>query len=117
MKTISKNKKTSKNLEAIRAKRAELKELSQPFKPLLKTGVIKCINEGLRRIYSDQGHTVLKTLKEWNAEGMRVKKGEHACLLWGAPVSSTKADEEIKYYPVCFVFSQKQVVKSNYQSN
>lgn len=124
MKTISINKTNrTKNLEAIRAKRAELKELSQPFKPLVKMGAIKSINEGLRRIYADQGHTVLKTLRQWNTEGMRVIKGEHAFLLWGAPVSKSdkketeSTDNETEYYPICFVFSQKQVEKYVKQSN
>jgi hypothetical protein len=106
-------------IDAIRAKREELKGLSQPFRAMVKEGAIDSINEGLKGIYSDKGHTTLKTLKQWNAEGMKVKKGEHAFLLWGSPVNRTRKteneepeDEETDYFPVCFVFSQKQVEPS-----
>lgn len=117
MKTNSSTQDNSKRLEAMRAKREELKTLSQPFKTLLKEGAINTINEGLRTVYAGQGHTTLKTLKQWNLEGFQVKKGEHAFLLWGSPVTRPKQEpeptdddtDESDFFPVCFVFSQYQV--------
>lgn len=115
MKTNSINNRT----EILRAKREELKSLSAPFKALLKSGAIHTVNEGLKNMYAEEGHTELKTLKQWNKQGYRVKKGEKALLLWGSPVSAPKqedsenveSDEESKndYFPICFVFSQNQV--------
>ncbi|MEA4975989.1 MAG: ArdC-like ssDNA-binding domain-containing protein [Paludibacter sp.] len=115
MKTNSTDK-INKRIEAIRAKREELKAISQPFRALVKEGAMDTINEGIRGIYAEQGHTTLKTLKQWNKEGFQVKKGEHAFLLWGSPVSRSQKDEnkegedsESDFFPVCFVFSQNQV--------
>ena len=115
MKTISTDK-INKRIEAIRVKREELKAISQPFKELVKVGAVDTINEGLRGVYAKQGHTTLKTLKQWNKDGFQVKKGEHAFLLWGSPVTRTRKDEnnegediESGFFPVCFVFSQNQV--------
>lgn len=120
MKTISNTQDAkNKSIEAIRAKRTELKKMSQPLKELLKAGVIESINDGLRGIYANDGHTNLKTLKQWNKEGFLIKKGEHAFLLWGTPVNrtgkqpDTEQDEETEFFPVCFVFSQNQVQPKN----
>lgn len=95
----------------IQEKRQELKALSQPLSILKKQGAIKSINEALKSIYSAQGHDTLKTLREWNNEGKRIKKGEHALLLWGRP-KTKQVDEtadEFSFYPICFVFSDKQI--------
>lgn len=115
---ISENKTSEKQLTAIREKREELKAISKPFKKLVEIGEIESINEGLTSMYAEQGHTELKTLKQWNKAGKRVKKGEHALLLWGRPKAIQKKDEkpetqteseEVDFYPICFVFSSLQV--------
>lgn len=112
------NRATEKQLSAIREKREELKALSKPFKKLVEVGEIDTINEGLTAYYSDQGHRNLKTLKQWNQAGKKVKKGEHALLLWGRPKAVTRKEvtqeaqaesEETDFYPICFVFSDSQV--------
>jgi len=117
MKT-SENKPTEKQLSAIREKREELKALSKPFKKLVDDGAIDTINEGLTALYAEQGHSDLKTLKQWNEAGKKVKKGEHAFLLWGRPKAIHKKDEptteqtegaELDFFPICFVFSALQV--------
>lgn len=113
---------TEKQIEAMRAKRAALKELSAPLKELKKCGEIETINEGLISIYSQQGHTTLKTLKQWNSEGLSIKKGEKALLLWGKPTASQRKEiaeqtenqqgeetDALDFYPICFVFSNLQV--------
>lgn len=118
MKTNPKKQVSEKQLSAIRAKREELKALSQPFKMAVKAGLIATINEGLVSMYAEQGHNELKTIQQWNNDGFRVKKGEHALLLWGRPTpKQRKAAEENKdetkdesdFFPICFVFSENQV--------
>lgn len=96
-----------------------LKELSAPFRAAVKLGSIETVNEGLRRMYADQGHSELKTFHQWKQEGKRVKKGEHALLLWARPkripkpqdmpVKNENEDDEMNYFPICYVFSQNQV--------
>ncbi|MDD3300792.1 MAG: hypothetical protein PHV91_08215 [Bacteroidales bacterium] len=111
MKTISKSK------SKIEEKRSYLKELSKPIKSLVKEGMFGSVNEGLKEMYQENGHTTLKTLQQWNKKGMRVKKGETALLLWGSPRkfevvnADTSEVDEMDFYPICFVFSQKQVQK------
>lgn len=109
---------TEKQLEAIRAKREELKSLSKGIKILVKTGKYSTVNEGLIEFYAENGHKNLKTLHQWNENNMSVKKGEKALLLWGTPKKSEKKEEvktpeqeekEMEFYPLCFVFSDNQV--------
>jgi hypothetical protein len=112
----------------ITEKREILKQLSQPLKALVKLEAVESINEGLKNIYAEQGHTVLKTIRGWNSEGKRVIKGEKALCLWGSPkkrgkkqesdntpteanTGTTEAGENdpLKFFPICFVFSNLQV--------
>lgn len=99
----------------IQEKRSYLKSLSKPIQMAVKEGVFPSVNEGLKMFYAQSGHNELKTLREWNKHGKRVKKGEKALLLWGSPKKSERVNEEIEekdaldFYPICFVFSQKQV--------
>jgi hypothetical protein len=96
-------------------KRTELKELSQPLRMLMKEGAIESINEGLKGIYKDNGHSVLNTLNQWNKQGKQVKKGEKALLLWARPKHVERVNEEttevdeFDYWPICYVFSDTQV--------
>ena len=114
-----KKKPTDQQLESIRAKRNELKAISKPIKELVKLEVYNTINEGLVDIYAEQGHKNLKTLKQWNEAGKSVIKGEHALLLWGKPTKSQKQEanptteekDETDFYPLCFVFSELQVME------
>ncbi len=106
-----------KSKSKIDEKRSYLKELSKPIKSLVKEGMFNSVNEGLKEMYNESGHTTLKTIQQWNKKGMRVKKGETALLLWGSPRKielenneSAKVDE-MNFFPICFVFSQKQVQK------
>jgi hypothetical protein len=103
----------------IQEKREFLKDLSSGLKLLKKDGAIDTINEGLKDLYAQSGHTELKTLKQWNEAGKRVRKGEHALLLWAKPKritpnpdnqsEKTKEDDGLNYFPICFVFSNLQV--------
>lgn len=97
----------------IQDRRTYLKEISAPFKALKKAGELPTINEGLRKLYESKGHLNLKTLREWNEIGRKVKKGERALLMWGTPKKrqpkpeDTEADE-LDFYPICFLFSEQQ---------
>jgi hypothetical protein len=99
----------------IHEKRAELKELSQPLRMLMKEGEIANINEGLKDIYKNGGHNTLNTLNQWNKQGKQVKKGEKALLLWARPKHVERINEEttevddFDYWPICYVFSDAQV--------
>jgi len=70
---------------------------------------------------ASEGTKVYKTFHEWKKEGATVKKGEKAFLIWGSPVNAKhqaedqRAEEEDKgheyeFYPLCYVFSEYQVV-------
>ncbi len=102
----------------IQEKRNYLKGLSKPIQALVKEGRFFTVNEGLKEIYADDGHTELKTINQWNKVGKRVVKGEKALLLWGSPRkfevanADTQEIDELDFYPICFVFSQKQVTES-----
>ena len=118
MNNKSNRKPTEKQLAAMREKREELKAISKPFKKLVEQGEISNINEGLVAMYAEDGHTVLKTMKQWNKEGKKIIKGEHAFLLWGkpqpiknreTPPEPDKEEEDPEFFPICFVFSQHQV--------
>jgi len=117
-KFYTKRQPTEAQREAMRAKRDELKSFSKGIKILVKEGKYNTVNEGLIDLYSKSGHTDLKTIHQWNDLNMSVKKGEKALLLWGTPKKSEKKEEpkspeneekEMEFYPLCFVFSQKQV--------
>jgi len=99
--------------------REKLKALSNPLRILKKEGAIDSINEALVEMYQSQGHTNLKTLNAWNKEGKRIKKGEHALLLWGRPkeIAIKKAKEQgtpeeelLNFFPICYVFSENQII-------
>lgn len=97
-------------------RREELKAISAPLKSLLLNGEVATINEALRKIYAEQGHLQLKTLRQWNECGFVVKKGSKALLLWGAPKKlhkkkESESGEESDYsdfFPICYVFSENQ---------
>lgn len=97
------------------AKRQELKGLSAPIRLLVKEGRFETVNEGLKEIYAEEGHTELKSIRQWNNDGKRIKKGEKAFMLWGSPRKFEVVDQEtaevdeLDYYPICFVFSNLQV--------
>ena len=98
--------------KTIQEKRTILKGLSKPLQILVKEAAIPTVNDGLKAIYAQSGHTELKTLKQWNKEGRSIKKGSHALCLWGVPkkVETTQVEEAqgedndpMNFYPICFV--------------
>ena len=103
--------------KTIQEKRIILKQLSDPLKDLVKIGQFDTINDGLKAVYAQSGHVVLKTMKQWNKEGKRVIKGQHALCLWGQPKKREQTESEAEkeatdprdFYPLCYVFSNLQV--------
>jgi hypothetical protein len=62
-------------------------------------------NQLLRECYN-LVNAELKTYEEWKQEGAYVRRGEHAYLFWGSPI--TKEDGG-KYFPIEFRFCREQV--------
>lgn len=101
----------------VKENREKLKGLSAGVKMLIKAGVYDSVNEGLADLYKQDGHTELKKFWDWKKEGKTIKKGEKALLLWGQPRNGQKheentegEDDEYKFFPICYVFSNLQVV-------
>lgn len=94
-------------------KREYLKQISRPLIELKESGSIESINAGLKAIYSQQGHAVLKTFDQWTSAGYRVKQGAKAIYLWGKQTHKTITEDgeekEIKFFPLVALFSNSQV--------
>lgn len=106
------------NAKTIQEKRDILKGLSKPLQLLVKESALSSVNDGLKAIYAQSGHTELKTLKQWNKMGRSIKKGSHALCLWAAPKQVERQEQAetprddidtMSFYPICFVFSNLQV--------
>lgn len=100
----------------VNEKRQELKALSKGVGILIKAGAVDSINEGLIEIYTKGDHKEFKSYRQWQADGMQVKKGEKAFLLWAKPKGFAKiedkaetAENEDKFFPIAYVFSNAQV--------
>lgn len=112
------------NGKKINERKLQLIELSKEMRGLVKLGQAESINDALKKfVYQPAGHTVLKTLKEWNEEGKKIIKGSHALLLWSAPLkgkvkqekestaqNEATEDEEYKFWNVCYLFSNLQII-------
>lgn len=110
--------------EATKAKRAQLKALSAAIRPLVKEGVYSTVNEGLEETYKEgSGADTFKHIKQWNKEGYRVEKGSKAFLFWGSPKEyaidkdqgepgETEEEKKIRYFPLCYLFSNLQVTEA-----
>lgn len=99
-------------------KRQALKDLSKEVTKFIEMEQATTVNEALAVYYAIQGHTDLKSYRQWQKEGYQVKKGEKALLMWGEPIKATKQEkqkdtdkDEFKFFPLAYVFSQKQVNK------
>lgn len=101
----------------MKAKRQELKDLSAVYSMMVREGAIGTVNEGLSMYYAEQGHTTLKSYKQWQADGFQVKKGSKALLMWGEPKPLRKVEDQPKqegekeetFFPLAYVFSNLQV--------
>lgn len=118
-----KHDKSMKTNSKIQEKRNELRELSKIAKALVKEGAADRVNDALKMMYFMEGHDELNTLQQWNKKGYMVKKGEKALLLWGEPKRrnenkekqserNDENEENMQFFPICYVFSNKQVTES-----
>ena len=112
----------SKNSEARSAKykatREALRQLSNQVKIMIDSGELDVanINEGLIRLYSQDGHSEFKTFHQWKKDGKSIKKGSKAFTVWASPQEiphpdPESDDEEMTYFPICYLFSNKQVTE------
>jgi hypothetical protein len=113
---------------SIKDKRDILKAMSRAVKPLVgEEGQYDSINEAIVEVfYKPEGHNELYTFNQWKEKGFAVRKGEKALFVWGSPVDRNKdskgnkidpeKDEE-EFYPLCFLFSNKQVAQSKVKEN
>lgn len=87
----------------------------------------------LNHIYETDGATEFNTFKEWKAQGATIKKGVKAFAIWGQPLNKksqneegeqpqAKAEEEqaegeedYSFFPICYLFSNKQVITQEEQ--
>lgn len=76
----------------------------------------------LNFIYDVEGAEEFKTFKQWKNEGYTIKKGSKAFVLWGQPrelsnpgkeeqAEDPESGEDETFFPVCYLFSDKQVYK------
>lgn len=97
------------NIEFIKAKKAELNILSAQA----KERNAKSINDGLKSIYKEHGHTELRTFDEWKAKGFSIKRGAQAIYLWSKKQTKKIVDngteKEIFYFRMKPLFSNLQV--------
>ncbi len=106
----------------IKEKREALKAMSKFVKPLVgEDEKYQSVNEAIiDTFYKPEGHTELHTFDQWIKLGFAVRKGQRALLVWGSPVAKKKegeakakeaapSEEEKDFWPLCFLFSQKQV--------
>ena len=105
--------------------REQLKALSLEVKDLVEEREFENINEAiLETFYRTQTHREFKTYKQWQKDGMQVKLGSKAYLLWARPkqVKNKEAEKEAKkpeqsegeedkykFFPICYLFSNAQV--------
>ena len=103
MTTTNTNKTTGKITEY----RRQLKSITNKLVEMAKISgrTDYTCNQLLRECYSLVG-VKLRTIEDWNAENYSVRKGQHAFLFWGQPVTSEKG---YTYCPIQFLFAQDQV--------
>lgn len=102
--------------EEMKAKREQLKTLSRIAAKLVEAEEADTVNDALVFMYTKEGHTEIHSFRKWLELGFHVKKGEKALLLWGEPRKALKQEQqeagekdEFKFFPLAYVFSQKQV--------
>jgi hypothetical protein len=105
--------------DEMKAKREALKQRSAIAAKMVKAQPEKfsSVNDALVFMYNEEGHTEIHSFKKWMEKGYIVRKGEKALLLWGEPKKALKQEkqtdsndkDEFKFFPLAYVFSQKQV--------
>lgn len=98
--------------------REQLKGLSNELKPLVKAGEFSTVNEAIIEVaYKSPEHQEFKKFNEWKKLGFTILKGSKAFPVWAQPVKGKKKEEleegkEFEFFPICFLFSNNQVRRS-----
>lgn len=111
-------------MHAYKVRREQLKVLSRALKAQMKTGAIDAenVNDALIQVYSVEGHAEFKTFSQWKSLGKSIIKGSTAFAVWGSPQAVQDQDpegdhDEFRYWPLCYLFSDKQVQDSPFAAN
>jgi len=91
--------------------------MSITVRPLVDGGQFDNVNNAvIETFYRKEGNTEFNTYKQWKEKGYQVKKGERAFFVWAKPLAALQAEkgeeppeENGKYFPLCFLFSNRQV--------
>lgn len=114
---------------SIQQKREILKDYSSRAKAIKEELLKKCntaeeeqaiesmtVNQLIvEHIYKDEENKKFNTFKGWIKDGFSVRKGQKAFLLWGRKKQTVEKPngeektEELEFFPITFVFSNKQV--------
>ena len=95
-------------------------EISKPIQALVKEGAYATVNEGLAEMYTEENPDIeeFNSFKQWKQKGKTILKGAKAFLFWGQPTEysqqetdegSTEEEKKMKYFPLCYLFSNLQV--------
>jgi len=122
------NKKLSARQEVAKQRRAVLSSISRKARIIREARpelADLTINEILMRVlYNPAGNLEFKKFREWKEEGFTIKKGEKGFMLWAQPLEvlqqlndgvkpeEVEESEENQFFPVCYLFSNKQVIKA-----
>jgi hypothetical protein len=126
METKSHTEQTTQVKPTHKEKRQELKEISKIAKGFQNSSCEgMTINEILiDEFYTDEENQEFKTLFDWSKNGFKVLKGSKSFLIWGKPrklkdkteapkPQATEGEDESEFYPLCYLFSNAQVVKKD----
>ncbi len=108
---MTKIKKKTQESKTQNPKRIKLKHLSKTVKPLIESGEFDSVNEALIATYENEFNNEFHTFHHWKKLGKKILKGSEAFLIWGSPrkVVQQEEEDEYKYWPVCYLFSDAQV--------
>ena len=87
--------------------RAHLRTITNGLVEMAKAaGRTKFSNNQLLRECYNLIDSELMTYEQWKEQGAYVRRGEHAYLFWGKPITT---EAGYKYSPIQFLFSREQV--------
>jgi hypothetical protein len=100
--------------------RKNLIDLSKLARSLIEMGEADSVNDGLIYLYDQRQQKACEynTFNQWKEKGYTIIKGVHAFCVWGQPRTASQTPEgatepeEYKYWPICYLFSELQVINS-----
>jgi len=93
-------------------------QLSKDLKAKDLHNELGSVNEALKAVYATEGHYEFDTYQGWKDRGKQVRRGEKALLFWGRPrkgkdkekpIANSEDFKEYEFFPLAYLFSQKQV--------